>query len=323
MDTIYAATIGLNAVSALCAVLVVAVYLLIRFQRSEAIDRVSIRLQTGIALVDFLKHIAVCFSLEGDESFACTFIGFVLSLLFHIYLCLNICVALNLHLVIIKSKMPCRKWEYCYWTVSLIIPLLLNLPLLALDLYGGNSGDMCLVKHGPLFNDIMEVVYSSIVSLATIMYCILISTIVVIKANKQVLKPRLLASGEQYTLFSLRTLICRTCLYPIACFLSCIGANLAILHFFFIGPNHILLKAWALCSFSTMGILNLAAFLADPLVFKSLPKIFKPPPKKMQHESSKFSPVTPTSDFSYNQLINSDDAAVTSQAVIRDFQTYI
>lgn len=90
-----------------------------------------------------MKHILFSFSLYGDEGSWCSYVGFMLVLLFLVYLCLNFCIALNLQLVILQSRTPTRKWEGCYWAFSLVMPLVLTLPLL------GNAEHADLFKNKP------------------------------------------------------------------------------------------------------------------------------------------------------------------------------
>lgn len=95
-----------------------------------ALDRVSIRLQTGIAVTDLAKHVLLSLNMVGDDSPTCSVIGFVLVVLLQVYMLLNIAIALNLHLVVLLNRKPRRGWVLWYWGVSLGLPLVLNVPLL-------------------------------------------------------------------------------------------------------------------------------------------------------------------------------------------------
>lgn len=85
--------------------------------------------------MDLVKHVVFCFAFGWEDSVVCSLLGFILTLFFHVYLCLNICIALSLHLVVILSRRPSRKWEKYYWAASIGLPLLLNVPLLRKLLY--------------------------------------------------------------------------------------------------------------------------------------------------------------------------------------------
>ncbi|KAJ9075056.1 hypothetical protein DSO57_1000339 [Entomophthora muscae] len=122
-------TLTLDLASATSALVVIILFILIKNIDRNVIDRVSIRLQLGIAFADFFKHCMSSFSIKWDGS-VCVAIGFLSILLYHIYMCLNICIAMNLTLVILCGRRPNRKWEPLYWTISIIIPLSLNIPVL-------------------------------------------------------------------------------------------------------------------------------------------------------------------------------------------------
>lgn len=87
------------------------------------------RLQTGIAALDLTKHAMACIPVRSDGP-VCSVLGFATVLLFHSYIFLNLCIAINLHLVILRSLRPRRRWELYYWALSLGLPILLDVPLL-------------------------------------------------------------------------------------------------------------------------------------------------------------------------------------------------
>ncbi|KAJ9063522.1 hypothetical protein DSO57_1000101 [Entomophthora muscae] len=278
MSYIMKVTLGLNAVSALCAFSIIVLFLAIKCHDRYALNRVSMRLQAGITVVDIVKHVAAGISLNGEDAPWCSFVGFVVMATYHMYLCLSTCIALNLHLAIILNIKPSRRWEKYYWAGSILIPLLLNLPLLALGIFGPSTANMCYIKNGPAINNTLEIVYSCVLCSAVIIYCIAISYTVVARMRKEepILPKTSLPNDpweKTHSVFDLRSVICRTCLYPAAAFISCIGANVGFIYFYFFGKMPVFLLAWAVWGLSLMGCLNLAAFLADPMVQRHLPSL--------------------------------------------------
>lgn len=288
------------------------------------------RLQAGIALFDLVKHILFCFSLEGDESTLCSFLGFILTLLFHIYLCLNICIALNLHLVVLLSRSPSRRWEVWYWLVSLALPLGLNLPPLGTaPLYKsnfqvagrfGNGGGVCLIREETRVDDILMIVYWSVVSLATILYCLVVSILVAGKTRMKYLS-KVGISDE--AVVSFRSVVCWTCLYPIACFISCVGANINVIYYYSFGHVPQWLSDLPLIGISTVGILNLVAFLADPKVFRALPALCLPPAANPEFDDPYLPDLSLAGEFSYNRLTTDDGGPVPRRRILKEFQTFI
>ncbi|KAJ9059514.1 hypothetical protein DSO57_1001585 [Entomophthora muscae] len=308
MSYLLVAALGLNGTSALCALLVPLAYYVIGLRDRSVVERVSIRLQVGIGLVNGIKHIVSCLSLKGDDSVWCNFLGFLSSLLFHVYLCLNVCISVNLHLVVVSNRKPNRRWETCYWTASFVLPIALNFPLTIAGIFGKDRRGTCYIRHGPTTNGLLELVYLSLLPLGIVVYCLLVSAITFKKTEDSLEK--------------MRSLIAITCLYQTTCFLSCIGATIAFMYHFFVGPVSTFLKVWAFWGLSTMGILNLIAFLADPLVFKSLSRLLLP-----QDKQADPNPVPSSYPISYHQLMHLKDASdprtVSQGVMLKEFQTFL
>ncbi|KAI0244295.1 hypothetical protein L0F63_005336, partial [Massospora cicadina] len=62
----WALVYALNGFSALCGFCVVFSVLLFAIKEPFVIERVSLRLQTGISLIDLLKHVLFYFVIHGD-----------------------------------------------------------------------------------------------------------------------------------------------------------------------------------------------------------------------------------------------------------------
>ncbi|KAJ9083283.1 hypothetical protein DSO57_1036215 [Entomophthora muscae] len=251
------------------------------------------------------------------------------------YMCLNISIALNLNLTILCSKRPSWKWERLYWAVSLVLPLLLDVPLLVFGIFGRNADRMCSFKKGSLLNDTFKLVYYAVFSSLTILYCFTISVAVVYKvrskissSTKNVLTdPPKLAEGQS-SLLSLKSLIRRTCLYPVSCFLTYFVANMGIGYKYIHGTLPPPFFYWSTFGTNSRGILHILSFLADPLVSKEMLNLFRPtssapnPSNLMfyQFESS------PDCNYSYNNLagfFESNDIPHSYSKMVKVFQNYL
>ncbi|KAJ9085391.1 hypothetical protein DSO57_1014398 [Entomophthora muscae] len=261
----------LNSLSAVSALCVVVLFGLLVKRGSPVVDRVSVRLQAGISLIDLMRHVQVFFSASGDDSLLCKFLGFFDVSLEHAYWYLNICIALNMQLVLIHGLCPNKKWEMCYWTFSFLGILTFVFPLSALDIFGKSNSGSCYIKNGIELNDTIEMLYYNIPSTITIIYCFIISLADIFKVNRIVALSELPKSQEicLYTSEN-KAVIRRVAMYPIACFLANVGMNVHILYDFLNEQPNPILYAWAKAGFYSTGLLNLLAIMADPLIFEEM-----------------------------------------------------
>ncbi|KAJ9080515.1 hypothetical protein DSO57_1024118 [Entomophthora muscae] len=186
--------------------------------------------------------------------------------------------------------------------MSILIPLILNVPLLVLGIFGGNEIQICLIKNGPIVNDVLEIMYTSLIPSLTILYCGTVSLLVILRIKEEFHARKASgltnSSGEKLdSIYSLWYLARRTCLYPSSCFLSCIGSSVSTVYYFFFRKRPLGLILWEHVGLGLMGILSLLAFVADPEIFAAIPEIFK--------GARSNNPLNP--DF-YQMRINSDSA---------------
>lgn len=200
-----------------------------------------------------------------------------------------------------------------------------------------NATKRCYFKNGPTANEILQVVYNAVFSSATITYCIAVSIAVVWKVRKgtpAAISPESPAlssdpSPKPYSLLSLRSLVCRTCLYPISCFLAYLGANFVMVYAYAFKHAPMPLVYWGRMGFCSRGILHLLAFVADPMIAKALLDMCK---GEMSTESDRQKPkfyqiqLASDCDFSYNNLLVSPVSQPQSPCLgkmIKDFQKYV
>lgn len=201
-------------------------------------------------------------------------------------------------------------------------------------MYGINKSGMCFVKNGSPLPDTLELVYTSGFSICTILYCIVISLVVVfkIKTTYPSLNQMTTNSNDpwekQYSLFSLRSLICRTCLYPAACFLSYLSFNGATIYFFFYKKSHYLMLLGSMFGTGSRGTLHLIAFLSDPIILKTIPTLLKKNDEMgLYHDALQQNALSYDCEISYNSIMApaaSDSSSFhLRRRMIKDFHHYI
>ncbi|KAJ9083501.1 hypothetical protein DSO57_1034071 [Entomophthora muscae] len=152
--------------------------------------------------------------------------------------------------------------------------------ILAAGIFGKSAGNFCFIKNGPKFNAVLEVVYMTGVCTVTIMYCVIVSIAVICKMRNKLSSKALCDSlkvSESSSVVSLRSLIKRTCLYPVTYFVCYSANNIMLVYYCISKSTPMWLQTMAVWGFSSRGMLHLIAFLGDPIVFSHIPYIFKPP----------------------------------------------
>lgn len=167
---------------------------------------------------------------------------------------------------------------FLYWvTLSLFI-----LITLASNAFGLSQSKACFFRNHNQMVRTLELSYFNIASMAVIIYCAIISILVVLKLHSEKPSSPPVEVGidpsapweRTYSVFGAKCIICRTTVYPIACFLSAIGYNIYIIYGYFeVAPPS--LKIWAGAGLASTWILNFLAFLIDPYVLYAIPKLFQ------------------------------------------------
>lgn len=144
------------------------------------------------------------------------------------------------------------------------------------DIFGKSLGDLCLIRNGAIVNDTLEMLSTSLLLSGALAYCIVVSLLVVAKVNRTVESQADLYWDKAYNLPGLRNMIRMTCLYPVTCFVSYLGANYATIYFFVHKRTSPALLVWSMWGYGSRGLLHLFAFLADPNVTHALGRVLSP-----------------------------------------------
>ncbi|KAJ9059656.1 hypothetical protein DSO57_1039181 [Entomophthora muscae] len=273
------------------------------------------------------------FSSAENESL-CEIIGFLTMLFKHIYLGINISIALNLNLAILCSLKPSKKWESFYWITSFTLPFVFNVPVLAYGIFGRNPAGKCSFKYGPHASTALNLIYNAVFSFLTIGYCLVISLLVIYRVRKSKYGhsiENLTSSANpkaNHSVLSLKNLICRTCLYPASCFLTYLGDNIVISYFFLFKEHPKFLLYWARLGVFSRGLLHLIAFLSDPMVIQAISNRLNSNEELDGYQikpDSHFETPPSNYGFSYESLVcsRSDGDSHDFDRNIKDFRQFI
>ncbi|KAJ9056511.1 hypothetical protein DSO57_1032390 [Entomophthora muscae] len=264
----------LSGISAGCSLVVVLLAVLLRIRKQQVVHRLSVQLQVGICAVELLKNLGLLSS-NGVDGMGCAMLGFVNLFMGHTYLLLNISLALNAHWVLLRDYPPKAGWKLWFWATPLLSAAFLNVPLLAWDLLGTNEAGMCFIKQG---NVVLEFVYIHGFYTAGVVYCLTTCMLVLHKLKKSphamlVLQLNLDPTGQKRMLSVLRDVartMPLTVSFSLVLCVSILFCNICMLVDFVTDANSPFMFSWGYFGFNTIGMLNLLAFLSDPLVRRAL-----------------------------------------------------
>ncbi|KAJ9079454.1 hypothetical protein DSO57_1035194 [Entomophthora muscae] len=257
----------LNWVSLVAALLVVGTMCVLGSFNYELVNRVSLRLQLGIAVLGVVQHIAIFF-IQTKAPIGCVVVAFVVVLSDVWYLALNITLALNVMLMFLLEKTPKLWWENAFWIITAAFSITVaSIPLL-LELYGRHK-DTCAFLHEPrmgyYYNEIIYLGFR----LITVTFCLVVSICILVKlfSNRCAYSHHLVTEcyirGVPFNHYLKRLFLC-TSLYPLACFLSQVGGVLGEI------SQHQGLASISLLCKVIVGILSLLAFLFDSTIQRGI-----------------------------------------------------
>ncbi|KAI9291500.1 hypothetical protein K502DRAFT_326261 [Neoconidiobolus thromboides FSU 785] len=274
----------LNSISATSSLIVIVIFSTLGFYRPKLIDRVSLKLQFGISVIDLLNSFFALFHHSVKSGPFCVFIGFWRAFGEEMYCLLNIAIAVNLQLVFIHSFPPKKKWELFYWFGPILTASVLSFIPLGMNLYGLNKGKVCFIKEDLPNSYPIILLNTSIIYSITFIYLFIVSFIIIMKLRDDrntVISMSHLANtaklGDRVKLIKrLKKLIIRVSLYPIAALFGLSGFVVAYINNAITGgKRNIGISLWGMIGITTKGTVNLITFLLDPSVQHALKKVWQ------------------------------------------------
>lgn len=240
--------------------------------RRQVLNRVTLRFQGLIALIDIAKHITL-FDIAQPGGTACLFIGFFRFFIDHMYIFTNVLISLNIQLIYIHKWIPKPIFEMLYILAATSFALVIDLIPFAYDAYGQNFKKFCFLKDSHPHQFIFKIFLLYVSIIPGLFYCVFISIWVIVSSYKRngYLEARF--PSKQVTIFGesvngkdfIGKLYFRMGLYPftsVISFLPYIASN--IYHDI---NGHVVPKGmfftFLLCKRLT-GLLNFVSLLFDP-----------------------------------------------------------
>ncbi|KAI0243636.1 hypothetical protein L0F63_003310, partial [Massospora cicadina] len=224
---------GVGFISALTIFLILGILAIYDY---KMVNRISLRLTAAIAFTDLVIHANNFVRNSMSEGPWCALSGFLRVFGRQAYCFLNISIALNLHLILLIGLRPKAKWEKYYWALSFLVPLAMNLPPLALGMFGYN-GTMCLLRNVGN-RKLLLAINLPLVILITFVYCTVISLLVMFRLRAKLSIVRNL-SPNQGRLEAAN--IPYRPLPPFTCVVSMLFYFIANVHNLLVGPSNGLL----------------------------------------------------------------------------------
>ncbi|KAI9298842.1 hypothetical protein K502DRAFT_362061 [Neoconidiobolus thromboides FSU 785] len=278
---------ALNLVSLIAASSVLALFVIARILKPNLVKRVTLRLQTGSAATDFILHII---NIYDDDSAQCTTLGFFRYFTRLAYCFINISIAINLQLIFIHEKEPNNSWEIIYWSASLFLAIVLNIPQIFLGYYVQDKGN-CVLRSSTPDEKAFGIINSSIM-IATFLYCLVVSIFVLFRLRKDwtsLVKSTFNQMNQsrkrmRWLQRELKGLALRVVLYPIVTFVVLSGFSIYQISFAFV-DSKTLLSNWSNIGQNLSGLLDFLAICFDPSLQFCYKTIFKELYQKIQSRS--------------------------------------
>ncbi|KAL1920986.1 uncharacterized protein VTP21DRAFT_11621 [Calcarisporiella thermophila] len=279
-----------NALSIIGGSLVVLITLGLWLYDRRLVDRISLRLNVAISLVDIAKAAAILYyTFYTVEGFWCSFNVFFIVLTTNLYLFLTTSIAFNLQWVVLMEK-PYRPWmeKWLYFFGSIFISLVFSVPPFIAGRYGlDRAQGFCWYQDSWTMPAKIWEWYSWVIPTSiNIIYCMVVTGLVAAKIyrsnallNKQIstdvgtATPRHISSIQRRTQLAVNRVLIRILLYPLIPFLT---QTVFIISEVYIHVHNKNLWGLVLAGNLTTdipGLCNFIAFLVDPALYNALDKI--------------------------------------------------
>lgn len=295
----------LNLISLAAAIISVIMMCVLGWFRPSLVKRVSIQLQTGIALLDITRHLQLHNLFATENTALCTTIAFYGFFSDQLYIFLNVAIALNLYLLLLKKIQPKSFLKWVYWAASVGISFSINLAPLTLGYFGkSNWGGLCYLTENIPNRLLLKFFIIHLVLWPGVIYCLIISTFILYRCC---FKSSHIKDNTIYSQPEFRRLSWTIALYPLTCFMTMIFY--LILHSISDWLNHFsmpLLRISKVALRST-GLLNMLCMLVDRQVWHTMKSIFNPEneaAKSINLELSVQTPVKKTKQVNTSHVVD-------------------
>lgn len=255
-----------NSISLIAAITTCFILVGLGYYRYRLIDRVSIRLQGAIAIIDIARHLSQIKASHSNPDI-CRIIGYSVYFTDHLYLLLNVAIAQNIQFMLIQNIRPDKQKQWFRGYYSVILIIVINYFPLVSEMYGRDRKGRCRI-----IEDENEVWWNFLLVYMTnipgTFYCLLIFSLALLKIRYKKQELRLIRGTENYfgsdPAEFLWTLYFRLSLYPLSCFITLFPFTLTMLLGDITGRSlHMLTFIFRLCRKMT-GTLNFITMMSDP-----------------------------------------------------------
>lgn len=261
----------LNVISLVAGVVSILMLMILGWKRPIIMKRVSLQLQTGVALLDITRHIRVFNLHESEDKALCILTAFYGFFSDHLYVFLNIGIALNLHLILLKRIKPQPVLKWIYWIAALGISSIINYVPYSLNYLGKSSDDYCFLIMEIPNRELVKFFLVHLINWPGTIYCLIISLIVLYQYRFNT------HQEKEKTIFcepEIRQLSWTIALYPLTCFITMIGYLTYNSVYDGFNYHSDTLAAWMLLGFSGTGLINLLSLLVDYQVRSTLKSLY-------------------------------------------------
>jgi hypothetical protein len=188
MNTILTSAVVLNAISIVCTIAVLVVYLFLRATRPSLVNRTSLRIAVATAIADLFYSIAQIYSdlLTGDGIMCAVSVWwYILFTLLTIFL--TAAVAINLQVVFLHGRHDARSLEKWYYIGAVVLAVVISGSGFFGKQYGWDDlqSNCWFIKDGTKEGTIWQwgTIYAWL--LIVVVYCLAVIAAVLVRINKE------------------------------------------------------------------------------------------------------------------------------------------
>ncbi|KAL1917312.1 uncharacterized protein VTP21DRAFT_4968 [Calcarisporiella thermophila] len=286
------ANVILNILSIIGGLLVIVLTLLLWLYDRNFVNRVSIRLNLAISVIDIIKAaIIYSYTFADGAGWWCGFSVFLINFLTNLYLVMSSMIAYNLQHVILMEK-QLRPWmeRWIYFFGSFVIALAFSLPPYIAGRFGSDEATAsCWYVDSWTYTSRVWIWAATIIpNIITILYCNVVVGVVVakiIRENKALLSrttistgmethtPNHISSLQRRTQLAINRVVTRILLYPIIPFVTQTLFIASEIYTQVHNEINLPLSLAGNIGTDLPGILNCVAFLLDPAFLNSVSRI--------------------------------------------------